>query len=335
MKKVLSIVLAMVMSMSVFTACSSQPEVDETPAQAATFRIAGMKGPTTMGMTKLMKDAEANNADEAYTGNIYNVTMYGTAAEINPLLIQGELDVAAVPANVAATLYNKTAGDVQVVAVNTLGVLYMVQIGESVNSIADLKGKTIYTTGKGTTPEYTLRHILSENGINPDTDVTIEYKSEATEVGALLAAAEGDMVAMLPQPYVTAVMAQNANVKVCLDMTEEWSKVSDQQLITGTLVARKAFIEENKAAFDAFLADYAASTEYVTTNIDEAAAWVAEYGIVAKEPLAKKALPECNITCVTGEEMKTMVESYCAVLHAQNPASVGGNMPAADFYYVG
>ncbi len=322
------------MCLSVFTACGNTAEDNKQPATAI-FRIAGMKGPTTMGMTKLMKDAQTNNADEAYTGNTYNVTMYGTAQEINPLLIQGELDVAAVPANVAATLYNKTEGEVQVVAVNTLGVLYMVQKGDAVSSIEDLKGKTIYTTGKGTTPEYTLRHILSENGIDPDKDVTIEYKSEATEVGALIAAAEGEIIAMLPQPYVTAVQAQNADVKVCLDMTEEWGKISDQKLITGVLVARKAFIEENKEAFDNFLADYAASTTYVTENIDEAAAWVAEYGIVAKEPLAKKAIPQCNITCVTGEDMKALVSSYCAVLHSQNPQSVGGAMPADNFYYVG
>ena len=335
MKKVLSLVLAMVMCLSVFTACSTEANSEITPPATATFRIAGMKGPTTMGMTKLMKDAEANNADETYEGNVYNVTMYGTAQEINPLLIQSELDVAAVPANVAATLYAKTEGEVQVVAVNTLGVLYMVQIGDSVQSIADLKGKTIYTTGKGATPEYTLRHILSENGIDPDNDVTIEFKSEATEVGALLASAEGDMVAMLPQPYVTAVQAQNENVTVALDMTEEWGKISDQKLITGVLVARKSFIEENKEAFDVFVADYAASTEYVTSNVDEAAAWVAEYGIVAKEPLAKKAIPQCNITCVTGEEMKALVNNYCSVLYAQNPASVGGAIPDDGFYYVG
>ena len=336
MKKVLSLVLAMVMCLSVFTACSSNEESDiDVPVSTATFAIAGMKGPTTMGMTKLMKDAEVNNADEAYEGNVYNVEMYGTAQEINPLLIQGQLDVAAVPANVAATLYAKTEGAVQVAAVNTLGVLYMVQIGDAVQSVQDLVGKTIYTTGKGTTPEYTLRHILSENGIDPDKDVTIEFKSEATEVGALLAAAEGDMVAMLPQPYVTAVQAQNANVTVCLDMTEEWGKISDQQLITGVLVARKAFIEENKEAFDVFLADYAASTKYVTENVDEAAAWVAEYGIVAKEPLAKKAIPQCNITCVTGEEMKALVNNYCSVLFDQNSASVGGTMPDEAFYYLG
>lgn len=332
MKKLLSIMLAAVMCLSVFTACSSK---EDKTVQTAEFRIAGMKGPTTMGMTKLMKDAEANNADSEYKGNIYNVTMYGTAAEINPLLIKGELDVAAVPANVAATLYNKTEGDIQVAAVNTLGVLYMVQKGESVGSVEDLKGKTIYTTGKGTTPEYTLRYILSENGIDPDKDVTIEFKSEATEVGALLAAAEGDMIAMLPQPYVTAVQAQNPDITVCLDMTEEWGKISDQQLITGVLVARKEFIENNKEAFDAFLEDYAASAAYVTENVDEAAAWVVEYGIIAKEPLAKKAIPQCNITCVQGEDMKALVSNYCSVLSGLNPEAVGGAMPDDAFYYVG
>ena len=335
MKKILSLALAMVMCLSVFTACGGT-ETEQTPeVTAATYAIAGMKGPTTMGMTKLMKDAEANNAAEGYEGNIYNVTMYGTAQEINPLLIQGQLDMAAVPANVAATLYAKTEGAVQVVAVNTLGVLYMVQTGDSVQSIADLKGKTIYTTGKGTTPEYSLRFILQQNGIDPDKDVTIEFKSEATEVGALLASAEGEVIAMLPQPYVTAVMAQNENVKVCLDMTEEWSKVSDQKMITGVMVARKEVIEANKEAFDVFLKDYQASAEYVTANVDEAAAWVAEYGIVAKEPLAKKALPQCNITCVTGEEMKSLVENYCQVLFDANPAAVGGAMPDDGFYYVG
>ncbi len=335
MKKIISLMLAAVMCMSVFTACSGSEPTQPDHVETATFRIAGMKGPTTMGMTKLMKDAEVNNADGAYTGNIYNVTMYGTAQEINPLLIQGELDVAAVPANVAATLYNKTEGAVQVVAVNTLGVLYMVQKGDAVQSIADLKGKTIYTTGKGTTPEYTLRYILAENGIDPDKDVTIEYKSEATEVGALIADTEGDIIAMLPQPYVTAVQAQNEGVTVALDMTEEWSKVSDNKLITGVLVARKEFVENNKEAFDNFLIEYAQSTEYVTEHIDEAAAWVAEYGIVAKEPLAKKAIPQCNITCATAEEMKGLVENYLTVLHAANPQAVGGAMPADDFYYVG
>ena len=338
MKKVLSVVLALAMCLGLFSACSQDESQSQSQSQAetgATFAIAGLKGPTTMGMVKLMDDAEKNNADSAYTGNKYNVSMYGTANEVMPLLIQGRLDVAALPANVAATLYRKTEGEVQIAAVNTLGVLYMVQTGDSVQTIADLKGKTIYTTGKGTTPEYTLRYILQENGIDPDKDVTIEYKSEATEVGSLLAAADGDMIAMLPQPYVTAVMAQNENIKIALDMTEEWSKVSDEDLVTGVLVARKSFIEENKAAFDKFLENYAASTQYVNENVQAAAELVAKYEIIAKRPLAQKAIPMCNITYVSGREMKDMVGSYLNVLFDRNPESVGGSIPDEAFYYMG
>ena len=337
MKKIAGLIMAVIMITGMLAGCrqspSSQEPEDKTPR--ATFRIAGMTGPTTIGMVKLMSDAEKTNADEEYTGNIYNVEVFGTAREITPLLIQGQLDVAAVPANLAATLYRKTNGQVQIAAVNTLGVLYVVQKGESVKTVADLRGKTIYTTGKGTTPEYTLRHILSENGIDPDNDVTIEFLSEATEVGARIAAADGDIVAMIPQPYVTAVMAQNSDVTLALDMTEEWAKISSQNLVTGVLVVRKEFAQENKEAFDAFLADYKASTEYVNTNVDEAAGLVVKYGIIGREPVAKKAIPRCNITYADGNEMKAMVESYLSVLYRQNADSVGGAMPDEAFYYMG
>ena len=334
MKKFLSLALALVMSLGMLTVCSNEEkQPEETPS--ATFRIAGLKGPTTMGMVKLMEEAETNNADESYKGNIYNVEMFGTAQEVAPLLIQGELDVAAIPANLAATLYAKTKGEIQVAAVNTLGVLYMVQTGDSVKTIADLKGKTIYTTGKGTTPEYALRYILTKNGIDSDKDVTIEFKSEATEVGAMLASAEGEVIAMLPQPYVSSVLMQNEKVKVALDMTEEWGKVSEQDMITGVLVVRKEFLNENKEAFDKFLKDYESSTTFVNDNLDDAAALVAKYGIVGKEAMAKKAIPQCNITCVTGEDMKALVSDYLQVLADQNPASVGGGVPDEAFYYMG
>ncbi len=334
MKKILSLALALVMSLGIFTACSNEEKKPkDTPS--ATFRIAGLKGPTTMGMVQLMENAETNKADESYKGNIYNVEMFGTAQEVAPLLIQGELDVAAIPANLAATLYAKTKGEIQVAAINTLGVLYMVQTGDSIKTVADLKGKTIYTTGKGTTPEYTLRYILTKNGIDPDKDVTIEFKSEATEVGAILSAASGEVIAMLPQPYVSSVLMQNENVKVALDMTEEWGKVSDHDMITGVLVVRKEFLKENKEAFAKFISDYETSTKFVEDNLDTAAALVAKYGIVGKEAMAKKAIPQCNITCITGEDMKALVSDYLQVLADQNPASVGGGVPDEAFYYMG
>lgn len=353
MKKILSMVLAAAMAALMLTACagtgasssSSQPgessaasealsssesssssaaETGETPP----IRIAGLKGPTSMGMVKLMQDAE----DKA-TMNGYEFTIAGSADEITPKLIQGDLDMAAVPANLASVLYNNTKGQVQVLAVNTLGVIYICEKGETVNALEDLKGKTIYATGKGSTPEYALRYILSENGIDPDSDVTIEWKSEPTEVVAAMAEADENMVAMLPQPYVTVAQTSIEGLRIAVDLNKEWENLDNgSQFITGVLVVNKAFAENNKEAVGNFLTEYKASTEYVNANTDAAAELIEKYDIV-KAAVAKKALPYCNITFSSGEEMKTSMNGYLQVLFDQNPKSVGGVMPAADFYY--
>ena len=260
--------------------------------------------------------------------------MYGAADEIVPLLSKGELDMAAVPANLAATLYQKLEGKVQVAAVNTLGVLYVVTTGNAeVTSVADLAGKTVYSTGKGTTPEYALNYILTQNGLDPATDLTIEYKSEATEVLSAMQTA-GDAVAVLPQPYVTTAQMPVEGLKVALDLTEEWNKVSpDSALVTGVLLARTDVIEANPAAFDQFLADYQASIEWVNANTADAAQLVAKYEIVPKAEVAEKALPACNITWLAGSEMKDKLSGYLQTLYDQDPASVGGAMPDDGFYY--
>ncbi len=304
---------------------SEASEQTET-GEKTVFNIASLKGPTTMGMVKLMKDSEAG-----MTANEYNVTIHGTADEIVTGIVGGTVDTANVPANLSSVLYKKTGGAVSVAAVNTLGVLYVVETGDSIGSIADLKGKTIYSTGKGTTPEYVLNYVLTQNGIDPAKDVTVEYKSEATEVAAMLADAE-DAVAVLPQPFVTVAMTKNDKIRICLDMTEEWNKVAEDKLITGVVVGRNDFIEANKEAFNAFLDEYQASTEYVNANVDEAAAWIGEYDIVA-EGVAKKALPYCNITFLRGGDMRSAVEGYLNVLFGQDPASVGGALPDEGFYY--
>ena len=219
-------------------------------------------------------------------------------------------------------------------AINTLGVLYVVTNGDGISSVADLKGKTIYSTGKGTTPEYVLNYVLSQNGLTVGTDVTVEYLSEATEVAAAMESAGEGAVAMLPQPYVTTLQMQNENVKVALDMTEEWNKVSpDSALVTGVAVVRKEFAEANPAAFEEFLEDYASSVDFVNSNVEAAAELVAGYEIVPKAPVAQKALPECNITFITGSEMKEKVSGYLQVLYDQAPDSVGGTMPDDAFYY--
>lgn len=311
------------------SAAEAEPAATEAPAESeateATLHIAGLKGPTTMGLVNLMADEVASS---------YDFTMYGAADEIVPLLVKGDLDAAAVPANLAATLYNKTNGAVEVACINTLGVLYIVENGETVNSVADLKGQTIVTTGKGTTPEYVLRYVLSENGVDPDSDVTIEYCSEATEALSKVQAGEAT-IAMLPQPFVTSALSQVEGLRVALDMNEEWQKVAGSKLVTGVLVVRKDAVENDPEAFASFMEGYAASVEAANSDLEGTAALCEQYGVVAKAALAQKALPQCNIVFETGDEMKANLETYFNVLYAADPTSVGGTLPADDFYYAG
>lgn len=328
MKKLITVLLAIVLCLGLFAGCAATETKEPDSAAPTTFRVASLKGPTTMGMVKLMKDAENGSAKHNY-----QFEMFGTADEVVPKLVNAELDVALLPCNLASILYNRTEGTVQVAAINTLGVLYIVESGDTVHSIQDLAGKTVYSTGKGTTPEFALNYILNENGIEPGKDINIEYKSEATEIAAMLKDAE-NTIAVLPQPYVTAVQMQNEKVRVALSLTEEWDKVSkESSLVTGVVLVRKAFAEENALAFSEFLDEYKASTEYVNANVEEAAVWVESYGIVAKAPIAVKAIPACNITYIEGDDMKAKVSGYLEVLFNADPKSVGGALPKDDFYF--
>jgi hypothetical protein len=348
MKKILSLLLAFSLALSL-AACggsassaASSAAVSEVASSAAAseeeeaaaplsvtepLRIAGLKGPTTMGLVNLLSMEQAGTA-----AMDYDLQLYGAADEIVPLLIKGELDMAAIPANLAATLYQKTSGGIQAVAVNTLGVLYVVEQGDTVHSMADLKGRTILSTGKGTTPEYVLRYLLTANGLDPDKDVDIQYYSEATEVTAQMATTQ-DAIAVLPQPYVTAAGLKDDTLRVALDLTAEWDKVADTQLITGVTVVRKAYAEEHPDVVAAFLADYAQSVNAANTDLDGTAALCEEQGVVAKAAIAKKALPNCNIVCLTGEELKADVSGYLQVLYDADPAAVGGTLPGEDFYW--
>lgn len=294
-----------------------------------TMSVAVLKGPTAMGMVRLMELQEKKE-----TSNEYQFTIAGTADEITAKLIKGEIPIAAIPCNLASVLYHKSEGKVVIAAVNTLGVLYLVEQGETVQSVADLKGKTIYATGQGTTPEYTLRYLLQSAGIDPDQDVTIEYLSEASEVAARLAAgAVGDAVAMLPQPYVTTVMMKNPDIRIAIDVTKEWAALNPEStVVTGVLAINKAFLEANEAAVNRFLTEYAESTRYAIEQVEDTAALLEHFEIFPKA-VAQKALPMCNLVNLQGPDMRLAVEGYLTVLHAQNPASVGGALPGDDFYY--
>lgn len=331
--RLLSIILVFALSTVLFAGCSPEngsvdPAGNGDATSSVTMNIASLKGPTTMGMVKLMKDAEG---DEEEGG--YNFEIYGTADEIVPKLVSGEVDIALLPCNLASVLYNKTEGKVQVAAINTLSVLYVVETGGSINSVQDLLGKTVYSTGKGTTPEYSFNYILRENGIDPEKDLKIEFKSESTEIAALLSGG-GEAIAVLPQPYISTVMMQNDKVRIALSFNEEWNKVNSQSsMVTGVLLVRKEFAEENKEAFLEFLEAYKASTEYVNNNIAEAAEWIAEYEIVGKAQTAVKALPDSSIVYIDSNDMKARVGGYLEVLFEANPQSVGGALPGDDFYF--
>lgn len=325
MKRILPLLLALALCMSLFAGCNGN--ASDAAADDTVIRIGGLKGPTSMGLVKLMDDAEAGKAQ-----NKYEFTIAAAADELTPKLIRGEIDMIAVPANLASVLYGKTEGEVEVLAVNTLGVVYIVDKNEEISSVADLKGKTIYATGKGTIPEYALRYVLEQNGLNPDTDVTMEWKSEPTEVVALLTEAEAG-VAMLPQPFVTVAQGSVEGLEVALNLTEEWDKLeTESDLITGVMVARREFVEEHTELVDSFLKEYKASAEFANQNTADAAKLVEKYGIV-KAAVAEKAIPYCNIVFVDGKDMEVSLSGFLEVLHKQKPESVGGTLPADDFYY--
>jgi len=305
-----------------------QEEVIEDNNEKIEINVAALKGPTGMGMVKLMEEAEGGNL-----ANNYQFTVAGEADVISTGLIKGEFDIAAVPCNLASVLYNKTNGQIKTAAINTLGVLYIVETGNTIRTVEDLKGKTIYSTGYGTTPQFTLNYLLGLYGIDPEKDLNIEYKAEATEVAAILENAT-DAIAMLPQPYVTAVMMNNDRVRIVLDIEKEWISQNDNSgVVTGVVVVNSEFLNNHPEAVEDFLAEYQQSAKFVNDNVDFAAELVEKFGIF-KAAVAKKAIPYCNITFIKGMEMKEKVEGYLDVLYNQNPNAVGGAIPSEDFYYI-
>ena len=298
----------------------------EEAEAASPVRVGALKGPTAMGMVEMMQDK----------ADTYDFTLAAAPDEIVPLLVKGDLDIAAVPANLASVLYNNTEGKVRVLAINTLGVLYIVERGETISSIADLKGRTLVSAGKGSTPEYALNYILRGNGLDPETDLTIEYKSEHSECLAALLQ-DDTLVAMLPQPFATVAMSKADDLRPALDLTEAWDQLqadaeTPSTLITGVAVARADFIEQNPEAVARFMEDYRESVIFVQDNAHDAAQLIGQFDIFEAGP-AEKALPYCNITFIDGEDMQGLLSGYLAVLYEAEPASVGGALPGEDFYF--
>lgn len=316
MKKFVSLMLAvlMIVSCAAFVSCK-KAETDDT-----VIRIAALKGPTGMGAAPLMDK-------EKYPQ--YDIKINSDPSAVASAFIAGEYDAAAVPVNLAATLYNKLEGDVVMLGITTLGVLYVLESGEEINSMADLSGRTLFATGQGSTPEYILNYLLEKNGL---TDVTVEFKAEHSELAALMASGEVTL-GMMPEPNVTATMVKNDALRVALDLTEEWNKVCDSELVQGVLIARKGFATEHEALIKKLTEDYAKAAETVNTGSDEACQMIVDAEILPALPIAKAAIPRCNIVFMTGEKMKKAASAMYEVLFSFDPKSVGGKLPGDDLYY--
>lgn len=351
MKKTTALLLALIMCLSLFVACgekkdgdtkdtgtqtksplSTQPKDDTTDSsgdtdkttEPADMRIFAMNGPTGMGMVKIKDDQEAGKA-----ANNYTFTFASNADEIKAEIIKGEYEIAAIPTNLASALYNKVDGGFYIGAVNTLGVLYILENGDSVKTITDLEGKTIAATGQGSVPEYVLSYILKQAGVNCE----IEFHADAAEVAEKLGA--GDIkLAMLPVPYATKA-AMSENVNIALSVTDEFKKASgksEDTLCQACIIVRADFAKENPEAVAKFMEEYASSVEFVLNNVPEAAEMMAKYSIIPAAPVAKAAIPKANLVFLTGDKMKDALKTFYTVLFEANPKSIGGAMPDEAIY---
>ncbi|MFQ6832068.1 ABC transporter substrate-binding protein [Butyricicoccus pullicaecorum] len=301
---------------------ATETEVTAGYEDGLVTQVASLKGPTSMGLSALM-----TSENEHYEFNIY-----AAADEIVPLVVKGEVDIALVPANLAATLYQKTNDAIEVANINTLSVLQVVTPGDvEMSDLTALKGKTIYMTGKGTTPEASLRYLVEKNGMSWD-DMTVEFKTEATEVVSALQT-DPTAFAVLPEPFATVAIQQLDNRHIALSLGDEWDRVSDNgsQLVTGVTIVRKEFAEAHPAAMLQFAADAAESVAYVNGHPEDAATKIESLDIV-KAPIAKLAIPRCNLVCMTGEEMRTALSGYLDALYTFDPQMIGGKLPDDAFY---
>lgn len=323
---ILSLIVLICFSVLFGGCASSQKNNDknDTSTKKEKIKIGALKGPTGIGMVKLMEEGKDK----------YEITLFNSPDEIVSKVVNGDLDGAAVPSNLASVLYNKTKGEVKLAAINTLGVLYVVENGNDIKSIKDLKGKTVYSSGKGSAPEFIFNYILKKNGLEPDKDVKIEYKMQHSDLAASVAAKEVE-IALLPEPFVTSSKMKNEDLKIPINLTKEWEKTSgdESKLVMGTVVFRNDFISSRKEDLNNFLQEYEKSVDFVNKNVESAGKLAEKYGVMPKAKIAELAIPKCNIVLIKGDEAKKSIEGFYKVLFQSNPKSIGGKMPDEGFYY--
>ena len=329
MKKLISLLLVFAIVFA-FAACGTTNNEDdktttEAPYQSVSMKVAGLAGPTGIGMVNLMKAQ-----DNKTTKNDYTFSVVSDPTEIVSGMTNNSYDIAACPVNLASTLYNKLEGNIQVLSVNTKGVLYILENGNTINSLSDLAGKKLYATGQGSTPEYILNYLLDKSGIADK--VTVEYVTSHDEL-ATLAARGKATISMLPEPKVTAALTKNADLRIALNLTEEFEKISGKTLIQGVVIAKKDFVEQNPEAVKMFLKEYEASINSANNDIETTSALCEQYSIIPKAAVANKAIPNCTIAFIDGADMKASVLANLQIFFDADPKSIGGKLPNDDFYF--
>ena len=326
MKKLLYVLLVVLMVLGGCSSNSATPETPETIEEKGTVRFGVLKGPTGIGASYLL---ESNEKEE--TLNNYEVTVLAEATDMVASFVAGEVDIAAVPTNVAATLYNKTEGNVRLVALNTAGVLYLLEKGETVSSFEDVKGKTIYAVGQGANPEYVLNYLLAQNGLTVGQDVTVEFLDSA-ELTTKAASGEVELC-MLPVPAVTQVLVKNPEMRIALNLTEEWDALNNGSRLTmGCVIVSATFAEEHPELVERFLTDYEVSITSVLADPVTAGEYCEKFEIVGAAAVATKAIPDCNLIFVKGDDIQKQIQGYYEVLFEADPKSIGGALPGDDFY---
>lgn len=338
MKKLLAISVVVLLVVSMFSGCTKKEDntIKNTTSKSTTIKdakvanVASLKGPSAISMVEMMSQNDFGNLDYKF-----KFDLVGSPDEMVSKISSSSVDIAVIPTNLASVLYNKLQGRIQTISINTLGTIYILDKNSNIKKISDLKGKTIYASGKGATPEYVLNIVLEKNGLKPGVDVNIEYKSEHAEVATLMATNK-NAIAMLPEPFVSTVISKDSTIKTAFDLTKEYEAAigGKSKLVMGVIVAKTDFIKNNKAKVDYFLKQYNKSQEYINSNynFDSAANNIEKY-VKIPAGVAKIAVPRCSIVCITGDEMKKQVSAYLKVLYDINPKSVGGKLPDDKFYY--
>lgn len=299
-----------------------QGQGSELPAPVSqTVKIAALNGPTGMGAVPMMEDDR------------FDISLFQSPDEVVGKVLSGEFDIAAVPSNMASVLYNKTKGQVKLIAVNTGGVLYLVENGTDVQSVSDLKGKTIYASGRGGAPEFVLQRILLDAGLSMS-DVNIKWLANHSDV-ASSASVEKGAVALLPEPFVTVTTAKNPDMRIAVDLNGVWKETYHTDLPMGTLIASKELMDNRPEDLKVFMAEYEKSVAFVNEHTDNAAEMIVKAGMIADQAVAEKAIPRCNIMCLTGKDARDALGNFFEILFKMEPKSLGGKLPDETFYYNG